>query len=152
VYSTRVSRHIRTTRSAVYQALLDPEAIARWRVPDGMTSRVHEFDPREGGRLRISLTYDEPDRVGKSTSRTDTYRGQFVELVPDEKVVEELEFETDDATLHTTMTITTTLTDAGEGTDVLLVHEGVPDSVPRVDNEAGMRTALENLANLVESA
>jgi uncharacterized protein YndB with AHSA1/START domain len=117
-----------------------------------MSSRVHEFDPREGGRFRVSLTYDEPGRVGKSTLRTDTYRGKFVELVRDEQVVEEMEFETDDAALGGTMSITTTLTDAGEGTDVLMVHEGVPDNVPMADNEAGMRMALDNLARFVESS
>jgi uncharacterized protein YndB with AHSA1/START domain len=152
VYSTRASRHLRATPSAVYQALLDPEAIARWRVPAGMTSRVHEFDPREGGRFRVSLSYDEPGRVGKSTSRTDTYHGQFVELTPDQKVVEEIAFETDDTTLRGSMTITTTLTGAGDGTDVLVVHEGVPDGVPAADNEAGTRMALDNLATLVESS
>jgi uncharacterized protein YndB with AHSA1/START domain len=151
VYTTRISRHVRATRSAVYQALVDPGAIARWRVPDGMSSRVHEFDPREGGRFRVSLTYDEPGRVGKSTSRTDTYHGQFVRLVLDEEVVEEMEFETDDPTLRGIMKITTTITDAGDGTDVLVVHEGVPDVVPAADNEAGTRMALHMLAELVES-
>jgi hypothetical protein len=29
-----------------------------------MTSHVHEFDPREGGSFRISLTYDEPTGTG----------------------------------------------------------------------------------------
>ena len=40
-----------------------------------MTCRVHEFDPREGGSIRISLTYDEPTGTGKTTARTDTYHG-----------------------------------------------------------------------------
>lgn len=152
MYSTRVARHLRATPSAVYQALLDPDAIATWRVPDGMSSRVHEFDAREGGRFRVSLSYAEPGLVGKSASGTDTYHGRFVELVPDQKVVEEMEFETEDATLRATMTITTTLTEAGDGSDVLMVHDSVPDSVPAADNETGMRMALDNLAKLVESA
>ncbi|TKA00014.1 SRPBCC domain-containing protein, partial [Actinacidiphila oryziradicis] len=50
-----------------------------------------------------------------------------------------------------TMTMTTTLTDAGGGTDVLVVHEGIPDSVPAADNETGTRMALANLAQLVEA-
>jgi uncharacterized protein YndB with AHSA1/START domain len=50
------------------------------------------------------------------------------------------------------MTLTTTLTDAeGGGTDVVVVHEGVPDVVPAADNEAGTRMALENLARYVET-
>jgi uncharacterized protein YndB with AHSA1/START domain len=119
-------------------------------VPAGMSGHVHEFDAREGGSFRISLTYDSP-AAGKSGPHTDTYHGHFVKLVPDEQVVEAFEFETADPGLRGQMTMTTTLTDAGGGTDVLVVHEGVPDRVPAADNEMGMRMALANLAKLVEA-
>jgi uncharacterized protein YndB with AHSA1/START domain len=88
VYSTRASLHVKAERSTIYPALLDPEAIARWRVPVGMTSQVHDFDAREGGYFRVSLTYDASEGGGKSTTRTDTYHGHFVKLVPDQQVVE----------------------------------------------------------------
>jgi uncharacterized protein YndB with AHSA1/START domain len=152
VYSTQVSWHVRAPRAAVYRALLDAEAITQWRVPDGMSSHVHEFDAREGGSFRVSLTYDVPGRAGKSAAQTDTYHGRFLTLVPDEQVIEEFEFETGDPALRSTMTMTTTLTDAGDGTDVLVVHEGIPDSVPAADNETGTRMALANLAKLVEAS
>jgi len=142
---------VNAPRPAVYQAFLDADAVAEWRVPDGMTSHVHEFEAREGGEFRVSLTYDAPDRTGKSAPHTDTYHGHFVRLVPDEQVVEVFEFETADPALAGTMTITTTLTDAGGGTDVLIVHEGIPDIVPAADNETGTRMALANLARLVEA-
>jgi uncharacterized protein YndB with AHSA1/START domain len=151
VYSTQASRHIRAPRSAVYRALLDAGAIAQWRVPAGMRSHVHEFDAREGGSFRVSLTYDAPTGTGKSASHTDTYRGHFVKLVPDEQVVEVFEFETADPELRGEMTMTTTLTDADGGTDVLVVHEGVPDKVPPADNETGTRMALAKLAKLTEA-
>lgn len=152
MYSTRVSRHVTAPRPAVYRALLDPEAIAKWRVPAGMSSQVHEFDAREGGRFRVSLTYDLPTGTGKSASHTDTYHGHFAKLVPDQEVVEVLEFETEDPALRGTMTMTTTLADAdGGGTEVLMLHEGIPDAVPPADNETGTRMALANLARLVEA-
>jgi len=138
-------------RSAVYRALVDAGAIAKWRVPAGMSSHVHEFDAREGGSFRISLTYDAPSGAGKSAPHTDTYHGHFVKLVPNEQVVEVFEFETADPALRGTMTMTTTLTDADGGTDVFVVHEGIPDSVPAADNETGTRMALANLAKLVEA-
>lgn len=150
MYSTRVSRHVNAPRTAVYRALVDADAVARWRVPDGMTARVHEFDAREGGAFRVSLTYDLPTGTGKSDPHTDTYHGCFVRLVPGERVVEAVEFETDDPGLRGTMTMTTTLTDADGGTDVLVVHEGIPDAVPAADNETGTRMAPANLARLVE--
>jgi uncharacterized protein YndB with AHSA1/START domain len=151
MYSTQISRHVNAPRADVYRALLDADAIARWRVPDGMSSLVHEFDAREGGSFRVSLTYDAPTSTGKSAPNTDTYHGHFVTLVPDERVVEVFEFETDDPDLRGEMTMTTTLTDADGGTDVVIVHEGLPDSVPPADNETGQRMALDNLARLVEA-
>lgn len=152
MYSTRVSQLIRAPRATVYRVLLDPDAVARWRVPDGMTGTVHEFDARVGGRFRVSLTYDDPGRGGKTRGRTDTYHGHFAELVPDEKVVEVTEFETTDPALAAPMTMTTLLADAPGGTAVTFLHEDVPDVIPPEDNEAGTRMALANLARLAESA
>lgn len=149
--STRISRHINAPRATVYRALLDPDAIVKWRVPDGMTSQVHEFDAREGGSLRISLTYDRTDGAGKTTARTDTYRGRFVKLVPNKQVVEVDEFETTDPTLRGEMTITITLADAGPGTALDAVHEGLPIGLSTADNELGWRMALDKLAALVEA-
>jgi len=146
VYSTQISRHVRATRPDVYRALLDARAIAKWRVPAGLTSHVHEFDAREGGSFRISLTYDAPTASGKTAAHTDTYHGHFVKLVPNEQVVETFEFETTDPELRGEMTLTTTLADADGGTDVLVVHEGIPSGVPATDNESGTRMALANLA------
>jgi uncharacterized protein YndB with AHSA1/START domain len=151
MYTMKVSRRINAPRSVVYQALLDPTAIANWRVPDGMTSQIHEFDAREGGRLRISLTYDTPAAIGKTAARTDTYHGHFARLIADEQIVEVDEFETDDPDMARPITVTTTLTDAGDdGTDVTLTYEGLPDRIPRTDNETGTRMALDNLARLLE--
>jgi hypothetical protein len=53
-----------------------------------MTCHVHTFDAREGGSFRISLAYDEPTGVGKTSEHTDTYHGHFVKLLPNEQVVE----------------------------------------------------------------
>jgi uncharacterized protein YndB with AHSA1/START domain len=151
MYSTRVTQLVRAPRSAVYRALLHADDIARWRVPDNMRSEVREFDPREGGYFRVSLTYDSPDEAGKSSAHTDTYHGHFRTLVPNEQVVEELQFETDDPALATVMTMTITLTETADGaTTVEMLHEGIPDSIPKADNELGTRMSLEKLARLVE--
>jgi len=116
-----------------------------------MTCHVHEFEAREGGSIRISLTYDEPTGTGKTTSHTDTYHGRFVKLVPNEKVVEVDEFETIDPAMRGEMTITITLADADGGTDLLGVHEGLPSGESTADNETGWQMALAKLAALVEA-
>ncbi|MEU0400075.1 SRPBCC family protein [Streptomyces sp. NPDC006197] len=150
MYTTHVSRHIAAPASVVYRSLLDPDAVARWRVPYGMTCEVHDFEAREGGAFRVSLSYGSPDGAGKSGARTDTYHGTFLELVPYEKVVESIEFETPDPSLRGAMILTTTLTEIEGGTELRIVHEGVPDAVPPADNETGTRMALDRLAALVE--
>lgn len=149
--STRIRRHINAPRATVYRTLLDAGAIAKWKVPDGMTCHVHEFNPREGGSIRISLTYDEPAGTGKTTSHTDTYHGRFLKLVPNEKIVEVDEFETTDPALGGEMIITITLADADGGTDVIAVHDALPPGVSTADNEVGWRMALTKLATLVEA-
>jgi uncharacterized protein YndB with AHSA1/START domain len=117
--------------------LLDARSVATWIVPAGMTSHVHAFDAREGGSFRISLIYNAPTGVGKTTAHTDTYHGRFVRLVEDEQVVEVVEFETTDRALQGEMTITISLSDADGGTEVLAVHDGLPPGLPATDNEAG---------------
>ncbi|MEZ0389276.1 MAG: SRPBCC family protein [Verrucomicrobium sp.] len=149
--TTRVTRHIHASRSAVYHALLDPQAIPYWKVPDGMTCHIHSFAATEGGTFRISLTYDAPTSAGKSTAQTDIYHGRFAKLVPDEQIVEIDQFETDDPSMQGEMTITYTLTDAANaGTDLHALHEGLPDGVSPADNELGWQMSLSKLAALVE--
>jgi uncharacterized protein YndB with AHSA1/START domain len=149
--ATHIHRHINAPRAAVYRALLDAGAVASWMVPTGMTIQVHAFDPRQGGAFRISLSYDAPTGTGKTTAHTDTYHGRFVKLVPNEQVVEIVEFETEDPALQGEMTITFTLADAGGGTEVVAVHDGLPPGLSATDNETGWQMSLANLAALVEA-
>ncbi len=149
--TTRLTQHVNAPPADVYRALIDAEAVGTWMVPNGMTSQVHEFEAREGGSFRISLTYDTPNGTGKTTAHTDTYHGRFVSLVPDEQVIEVMEFETADPSLRGEMTVTFMLKQAeGSGTDVLAIHENVPPGISPADNETGWRMSLEKLARLVE--
>lgn len=150
--TTRVQRIIRAPRASVYAALVDPAAVARWRFPSEMTCEVHELDAREGGAVRISLTYAAADRAGKTEGRTDTYRGRFVRLVPGELVVEADEFITDDPAFAGEMVSAISLADADtdRATELTAQHEGVPDGIAPADNQAGWQEGLDRLAALVE--
>jgi len=150
VSTTRIRRILHAPRERVFRALTDPVAIATWRVPSNMTAEVHEFDARVGGRFRISLTYDSPDRAGKTSAHTDTYHGHFAEIVDGERVVEVTEFETDDPGMRGEMTISITLRDNDGGTELDALHTGLPEGVAPDDNELGWREALDRLARLVE--
>jgi uncharacterized protein YndB with AHSA1/START domain len=152
MYSQTANQLVRAPRSRVYAALLDPRATETWRVPDDMVARVAEWEPVEGGRFRVSLTYRAEDRTGKTEGATDTYAGEFTKLVRDQQVVERIEFETDDPDLRGAMTMTWTLSEVEGGTLVDLLHEGLPDVVPPEDNATGTRMSLSKLAAYVEGA
>lgn len=153
--STQVSTGIDAPRKDVYRAFLDPDAVAAWLPPDGMSGHVHRFDPREGGEFRISLTYqdpaDSPDGMGgKTTEDMDTHRGRFVTLEPYEEIVEIVEFESDDPQFAGEMRITVSLADIDDGTEITYLCENIPSGIRPEDNEAGCRSSLQKLAALVE--
>jgi uncharacterized protein YndB with AHSA1/START domain len=149
--SMRVSRVLKAPRKAVYQACLDPEAVASWRAPDDMKGRVHFFEAREGGRFRMSLVYQDPKHSpsGKTSDDTDTFHGRFAELVPYEKIVELIEFESLDRRFAGEMKITTSFADVAEGTEVSILCQNIPAGIRPEDNELGCALSLRNLATLL---
>jgi len=151
--STKVSRIIKAPRRAVYKACLDPASLAKWRVPENMTAHVHAFEARQGGIYRMSLTYRDPTQSpgGKTSEDTDTFQGRFVELVPDEKIVEAIEFEAHDSGFAGEMKMTMRLADAEDGTDVTILCENLPAGIRPEDNETGTRQSLQKLAALLET-
>jgi uncharacterized protein YndB with AHSA1/START domain len=148
--TTRLTRRLAAPPARVYRALTDAGEVAAWMVPDDMTSQVHAFEPRVGGAFRLSLTYEAPEAAGKTTAHTDTYHGHFVELVPDERVVQVMEFESTDPSMRGEMTVTFLLRRAGDGTDLEAVHENVPPGISPADNELGWSMSLDKLAALME--
>jgi uncharacterized protein YndB with AHSA1/START domain len=150
--STVVSRVITAPREAVYRAFLDQDALVTWLPPDSMSGVVHAFDSREGGTFKMSLIYPEGDRSsrGKSSGNTDTFRGRFVELIPDERIVWAVEFESADPSFAGEMIVSTTLAPAGGGTKVTIRCENIPPGIRPEDNEAGSRSTLEKLASFLD--
>jgi uncharacterized protein YndB with AHSA1/START domain len=150
--NTCVSRVIKAPRRSIYQAFLDPAALISWLPPAGMTGQVHAFDAREGGSYRMSLTYIEPGHSprGKTSEHTDLFQGYFVALVPDEHIVQLVEFESDDPAFAGTMTIEWTFAEVPEGTEVTILCENAPEAIRPDDHAAGMRSTLENLAAFTE--
>ncbi|MEO6216729.1 MAG: SRPBCC family protein [Sphingomonas sp.] len=147
----QVSRIIKAPRAKLYAACLDPDMLARWRAPDRMSGVVHSFEAHVGGTYRMSLIYKASKRgTGKTSGNTDSFTGRFVELVPDEKIVESIAFESDDPAYAGTMNLTTSFEDVPGGTNVILRFDGLPPGIRPEDNETGSRQSLAKLAALVE--
>jgi uncharacterized protein YndB with AHSA1/START domain len=149
---TQVSKIIKAPRKTVYEACLNPDILALWRVPDNMKGHLHVFDAREGGTYRMSLSYQDPKHSpgGKTSEDTDTFQGRFVELVPYERIVEVIEFESRDPRFAGEMKITTSFTDTDEGTEVTILCQNLPAGVRPEDNEMGTKQSLKKLAALLE--
>jgi uncharacterized protein YndB with AHSA1/START domain len=149
---TCVTKIIRAPRAAAFAAFLDADALAAWLPPAGMTGHVHRFEPRAGGRIHMSLRYRDPKASsGKSAADTDTFRGRFTELIPHEKVVWVVEFESTDPAFAGTMTMITTFADAADGTEIAITCENIPKGISPEDNAMGCRSSLQNLAALLET-
>lgn len=146
------SRLIHATPAAIYRAFLDPDAVAAWRPPQGMTAKVYAFEPRAGGVFRMAFIYADGGaaNAGKTTDDADVFEGRFAELIPDERIVEVVRFESNDPGFGGEMTLTTTLRAVAEGTEVTVMIANVPAGISQADHEAGIASSLENLARYVE--
>jgi uncharacterized protein YndB with AHSA1/START domain len=135
----------------VYAALVDPEALVAWLPPGGMTGTFERFDPRPGGSYRMVLTYpDGSVSPGKATAETDIVEARFVDLVPNVRVVQAVDFVSDDPAYAGTMTMTWEVTPVDGGTRVDITADNVPDGISAEDHAAGMVSSLAKLAEYLE--
>ena len=145
------ARTILAPPERIYAALVDPEALQAWLPPRGMSGRFEHFDARPGGSYRLVLTYREAaDSPGKSTADSDIVDVRFLELVPDTRVVQAVDFVADDPAFAGTMTMTWELAPSAGATRVEIRADGVPDGISAEDHATGMTQSLENLAAYVE--
>ncbi|MFD3684897.1 SRPBCC family protein [Nocardiopsis sp. NPDC058631] len=147
----RGSRTIRASAAAVYRAMTEAHALESWLPPEDMTGRIDRFEPWPGGGFRMVLTYLDPRAAqGKTSESSDVTEVEFVDLLPGQRVVQRVVFESEDAAFAGTMTMTWRFTEAGEGTEVTVEATGVPPGISPADHEVGLASSLANLAAHVE--
>lgn len=146
------SRVIKASRQALYLALVDEGALTAWLPPQGMTGHFDYFDAVEGGHYRMTLTYDLPEHatLGKTSESSDVVDGTFLELVPNERVVQQVEFDSDDPAFAGSMLMNWSLADVSGGTEVTIRCENVPEGIRPEDHAEGLQSSLENLAKYTE--
>ena len=145
--STRNSKLIHASVEAVYHAFANPEALEKWQAPAGMTAKVHQFDWREGGGYEMSLYYtaNESGPRGKTTPGEDRYTSKIVELRPFQKIVQAIEFKTDDPAFAGEMLVEVTLDKKENATEVTFFFKNIPPGIKPADNEKGTISSLEKL-------
>jgi uncharacterized protein YndB with AHSA1/START domain len=134
--------------SRVFPALVEEHALAKWLPPQGMSGKFEHFDARPGGSYRMRLTYAvPPESGGKSRVDSDVVNVRFVEIVPNDRVVQTVDFESDDPSFAGTMTMTWAVTAVSDGrTRVEIRADDVPAGISADDHIEGLRSSLTNLA------
>lgn len=134
---------------AVFAALADAEARSSWLPPEGMSGRFSWFDARPGGGYRMTLTHEDAVTQGKSGENTDVVEVRFISLEEPRRLVEEVDFVSDDPDLAGTMTMTWTLAPVAEGTLVVITATDVPDGISGRDHVTAFTSTLSNLDEYV---
>jgi uncharacterized protein YndB with AHSA1/START domain len=143
----RAVADVDATPEAVYAAFLDPDALAGWLPPHGMTGELSDADLRAGGGFTMTLRYDEaPEGGGKTTDDSDVSRVAIDELVEGERVVWGVEFDSDDPGDAGRMTMTWTFTARDSGTRVAVDATDVPPGIDADAHQQGLDASLANLA------
>ena len=135
-------RVLRATPEKVYRAFLDADAMAKWLPPNGFTGKVHHLDAKVGGTYKMSFT-------NFTTGSSHSFGGEYLELVPHERIRHTDRF--DDPNLPGEMRTTITLKKVFCGTELQIVQEGLPDVIPPEACYLGWQESLTLLAKLVEA-
>lgn len=138
----RLHRVLRATPEKMYRAFIDADAMCKWLPPHGFTGKVHHMDARVGGTYKMSFT-------NFSTGKSHSFGGEYLELVPHERLRYTDRF--DDPNLPGEMQTTVTLKKVSCGTELNVVQEGVPEVIPAEACYLGWQESLNLLAQLVES-
>ncbi|MCM3512590.1 SRPBCC domain-containing protein [Carnobacterium inhibens] len=141
-----VSKVIDASPQTLYQAFMDPNYLVKWLPPESMRGEISLFEPVVGGRFQLTLTYeDEHATQGKTTKNSDVLEGTFVELIPNQKIVEAGVFESDDPAFAGNMVMTWYFEEVEQGAKVTIVAENVPKGIKKDDHIDGLNSTLENL-------
>jgi uncharacterized protein YndB with AHSA1/START domain len=141
-HTIRLHRVLRATPERVYRAFLAPDAMVKWLPPNGFTGKVHRMDARVGGSYKMSFT-------NFTTGKSHSFGGEYLELVPQERIRYTDTF--DDPNLSGAIQVTITLKKVSCGTEVNIIQEGVPDIIPAEACYLGWQESLALLAKLVEA-
>lgn len=138
----RLHRVLCAAPERVYRAFLDADAIVKWLPPNGFTCKVHQMEAKVGGVYKMSFT-------NFTTGKSDSSGGEYLELVPNERIRYVDRF--DDPNLPGEMNTTITLKQVSVGTELNIVQEGVPAAIPEEACYLGWQESLALLMKLVEA-
>lgn len=139
--TVKLHRVLRAPAQRIYRAFLDADAMTKWLPPHGFTGKVHHLEAKVGGTYKMSFT-------NFTTGNSHSFGGEFLELVPNERIRHTDTF--DDPNLPGQMHTTISLRKVLVGTELSVVQEGIPSAIPVEACYLGWQESLTLLAQLVE--
>ncbi|MBS0641788.1 MAG: SRPBCC family protein [Proteobacteria bacterium] len=140
-HTIRLHRVLPTSPEKLYRAFIEVDALAKWLPPNGFTCSVEHLEAKVGGTFRMSFR-------NFTTGNSHAFGGEFLELVPGERVRYTDRF--DDPNLPGEIQVTVVLKKVSVGTEMEIEQTGVPDVIPPESCYLGWQESLRNLARLVE--
>lgn len=140
----QLERTFDAPREEVFRAWTEPEVLRRWwAAQPSWESPLAETDVRVGGRYRLSMR--DPD-----SGEEHTVGGEYVEVTPPERLVYTWTWEgSDEDSTSAGSIVTVEFRDDGDGTTVVLTHEGITDGQSRDNHAHGWSGCLDNLGTRV---
>ena len=97
------------------------------------------------------LTYTDPTVAqGKATADSDVVEVRVIDIVPGVRVVQAVDFVSDEPAYAGTMTMTWEVVAVDGGTRVAITALDVPDGISPDDHAAGLTSSLSNLADYLK--
>jgi uncharacterized protein YndB with AHSA1/START domain len=132
-----VRRVVPAPRDAVFAAWTDPALLSKWWGPRGVSLAAAEIDLRVGGRYRLANRYEDGSVLWIT--------GVFEVIDEPSRLTYTWAHEpVGDATEHTRVTVR--FENHGEGTEVIVVHQGFRSARSQETHRTGWAECLDDLA------
>lgn len=139
--SVLLHRVLTASTEKIYRAFTDANAMASWLPPYGFLCIVHTMEVKIGGTFKMSF-------INFTTGKSESFGGKYIELRPNEFIKYTDTF--DDPNLPGEITTSVWLKKVSCCTEINILQENIPVSIPKEMCYLGWQDSLEKLKKLVE--
>ena len=139
--SLQIERVFEATRSRIFKAWTDPEAMKEWFGPASCRVIEADLDLRVGGEYNVKINNEEMGEIGLT--------GRFIEVDAPKKLVYTWQWTTPPMDAMGETRVTVEFTDLGRQTRIDIVHDGLPGDEARENHQEGWTGTLDKLEQYI---